>query len=193
MLMVDKIKKWLELFAAQLHEKKTYLSELDSAIGDGDHGNNMARGADFLLKSLDQSGDTSAVFKNAAMALLSKVGGASGPLYGSALLALSKKAGETDDRSEWIAAGAEAIAHRGKSEAGDKTMLDVWLPVQKALADGTLTHEKIDAFVAETKSLKAKKGRASYLGDRSIGHIDPGAQSSGYLFHTFLEAGADHA
>lgn len=191
--MADTIRTWLELFAEKLQEKKTYLSELDSAIGDGDHGNNMARGAEFLLKDLDQSAEAPARFKKAAMTLLSKVGGASGPLYGSALLGISKKAGETDDRSEWIAAGAEAIAHRGKSEAGDKTMLDVWLPVQKALAENTLTHEKIDAFVESSKELKAKKGRASYLGDRSVGHIDPGAQSSGYLFHALLEAGADHA
>ncbi|WP_353947988.1 dihydroxyacetone kinase subunit DhaL [Sporolactobacillus sp. Y61] len=191
--MDQAVKKWLELFADKLHENKVYLSELDTAIGDGDHGNNMARGADFLLKSLNPADDIPTIFKKAAMALISKVGGASGPLYGSALLAISKKAAETDDRTTWVAAGAKAIAHRGKSEAGDKTMLDVWLPVQKALAEDALTHEKIDAIVEQTKDLKARKGRASYLGDRSIGHIDPGAQSSGYLFHAFLEAGADHA
>ncbi len=128
-----------------------------------------------------------AVLKQTAMALISKVGGASGPLYGSAFMAMAKKAKETRDLSVLIEAGLEGIKHRGKADVGDKTMIDMWQPVATALKEGTFSQATIDQALLDVKPLKAKKGRASYVGDRSIGALDPGAVSSGYLFEALIE------
>lgn len=187
----DNVLKWLELFAEKIIENKDYLSDLDTAIGDGDHGTNMARGVTEVMKALeDKKPETvTDIFKLTAMTLISKVGGASGPLYGSAFMGMTKTSMTTDDLVEILSSGLADIQKRGKAVSGEKTMIDIWVPVIEALKNGELTAEKIKTFAEATKDLKATKGRASYLGERSIGHIDPGAVSSAYLFETMLEAG----
>jgi dihydroxyacetone kinase-like protein len=192
MLTAETATDWLHLFAEKINENKAYLSELDSAVGDGDHGSNMARGVAAMEEKLAAGGFATVqdVLKTAAMALLGKVGGASGPLYGSALIAMAKQAGENEqDVAAIVKAGLEGIQKRGKAEKGEKTMVDVWIPACEALASGSLTKEAIQSAVEATKEMKATKGRASYLGERSIGHLDPGAVSSGYLFEALLEGG----
>ncbi|SMQ86720.1 dihydroxyacetone kinase DhaL subunit [Bacillus sp. OV166] len=190
MLTVENATNWLINFAKKVNEQKEFLTELDSAIGDGDHGSNMARGTKAMEDKLVEGGFTTVqdVFKTASMLLLSKVGGASGPLYGSALMGMAKQAG--NDEKDLVAilnAGLEGIQKRGKAEPGEKTMVDVWAPVIHALESGKLNKETIQEAVNQTKDMKATKGRASYLGDRSIGHMDPGATSSGYYFEALLE------
>ena len=193
-ITVKELQAWLADFAAEIKAKKDYLSELDTPIGDGDHGNNMARGMKAYEESLAQQkpATISDTFKVLAMALISKVGGASGPLYGSAFMNLTK---ETKDITEitsqaqlgnLMAQGLNGIQLRGKAEVGDKTMVDVWSPVVAALKEENLTVEKITDAKEATKDLVAKKGRASYLGERAIGHIDPGAASSALLFETLV-------
>ncbi|MED4942744.1 dihydroxyacetone kinase subunit DhaL [Heyndrickxia coagulans] len=192
MLTAETATDWLHRFAEKINENKAYLSELDSAVGDGDHGSNMARGVAAMEEKLAAGGFATVqdVLKTAAMALLGKVGGASGPLYGSALIAMAKQAGENEqDVAAIVKAGLEGIQKRGKAEKGEKTMVDVWIPACEALASGSLTKEAIQSAVEATKEMKATKGRASYLGERSIGHLDPGAVSSGYLFEALLEGG----
>ncbi|MED4344037.1 dihydroxyacetone kinase subunit DhaL [Heyndrickxia coagulans] len=192
MLTAETATDWLHRFAEKINENKAYLSELDSAVGDGDHGSNMARGVAAMEEKLAAGGFATVqdVLKTAAMALLGKVGGASGPLYGSALIAMAKQAGENEqDVAAMVKAGLEGIQKRGKAEKGEKTMVDVWMPACEALASGSLTKEAIQSAVEATKEMKATKGRASYLGERSIGHLDPGAVSSGYLFEALLEGG----
>lgn len=193
MLTVDSVTKWMNLFIEQLLENKTYLSELDTAIGDGDHGNNLARGANALKEKLDGN-DYDAItdlFKDIGMVLVSKVGGASGPLYGSAFISMAKITKDNDqlELAAVLEAGLEGIQKRGKAEAGEKTMVDEWIPVVEAVKNHSLTNDLIEESVEKTKPMKATKGRASYLGDRSIDHIDPGAMSSSYLFKTMVEAG----
>lgn len=183
---------WLMDFSDRVIQNKQLLSDLDQAIGDGDHGINMARGLTELQKTLAEKEPTSVkdAFKTAGMTILSKVGGASGPLYGSAFLAMSKATeSETLTEAEFIEAleaGLAGIEHRGKSHAGEKTMIDVWEPVIHALRQDELTGDVIEAALQKTKDLKATKGRAAYLGDRSIGHLDPGAYSSALLFQALL-------
>ncbi|SDC35338.1 dihydroxyacetone kinase DhaL subunit [Pelagirhabdus alkalitolerans] len=190
MLTVENTKAWLLRFAEKVEANKAHLSDLDSVIGDGDHGNNMARGIKAMQEALEskEASDPADVLKNASMALLSKIGGASGPLYGSAFLDMSKQAKEdASDVSAIFRAGLSGIQKRGKAEPGEKTMVDVWHPVIKALESGELTTDTITDAVEATKPLKATKGRASYLGERSIGELDPGAVSSSYLFEAWLE------
>lgn len=192
MLTVEKTIIWLNLFEQKVGEKKAYLSELDQAIGDGDHGANMARGTSAMKTALEQKAyDTvQDVFKAAGMALLSKIGGASGPLYGSAFIGMAKQSGEgSADVSAILEEGLLGIQKRGKAQAGDKTMVDVWLPAVDAVKNKKLTRRQVEEWVKATGPMKAKKGRASYLGDRSIGHIDPGAVSSGLLFEAMIEGG----
>lgn len=184
--------QWLQDFSDRVIQNKQLLSDLDQAIGDGDHGINMARGLTELKKSLleKEPANVKETFKTAGMTILSKVGGASGPLYGSAFLAMSK-AIDTDTLTEnqlieALEAGLAGIEHRGKSHAGEKTMIDVWEPVVNALHQDELSSDVIEAALQKTKDLKATKGRAAYLGDRSIGHLDPGAYSSALLFHALL-------
>ncbi|MBC1513909.1 dihydroxyacetone kinase subunit DhaL [Listeria booriae] len=184
--------QWLQDFSDRVIQNKQLLSDLDQAIGDGDHGINMARGLTELQKALVEKEPASVkdTFKTAGMTILSKVGGASGPLYGSAFLAMSK-AIDTDTLTEIqlieaLEAGLAGIEHRGKSHAGEKTMIDVWEPVIHALRQDELTSDVIEASLQKTKDLKATKGRAAYLGDRSIGHLDPGAYSSALLFQALL-------
>ncbi|MBF2600773.1 dihydroxyacetone kinase subunit L [Listeria seeligeri] len=185
--------RWLNDFGERVQENKQLLSDLDQAIGDGDHGINMARGLSELKKTFadKEPTDLKDVFKTAGMTMVSKVGGASGPLYGTAFLNMSKAVeSETIDSvglTKVIEAGLEGIEKRGKSHAGEKTMIDVWEPVVHALHQEDLTDDVVDAALQKTKDLKATKGRASYLGERSIGHLDPGAYSSALLFHAMLQ------
>lgn len=190
MLTNAEVIKWMNVFQQKIHDNKEALSDYDDVIGDGDHGNNMNRGMDAVKEGLAKNNpdNLSDTFKSIAMDLLSKVGGASGPLYGTAFLKMSKLAKDENlDISDLIEVGAKGIADRGGTQAGDKTMLDVWLPVAGELHHSSLSEKKITGFVELTKNMQARKGRASYLGERSIGHIDPGAASSGLLFEALLE------
>ncbi|AQP54128.1 dihydroxyacetone kinase subunit L [Vagococcus penaei] len=191
MLNVEKTMQWLALFTEKVADNQTYLSDLDSAIGDGDHGANMARGTKEMLAALNekQPETVSDVFKLAAMTMISKVGGASGPLYGSAFMGMAKASATTDELTTILSAGVTEIEKRGKATRGEKTMLDVWIPVVEKLETGELVTSDIAELTEATKPMKATKGRASYLGERSVGHLDPGAVSSGYFFEAMLEAG----
>ena len=185
-------KKWMQLFNEKIQDQKAYLSDLDTPIGDGDHGGNMARGMAAAVESLAARDFASAaeVFQAVSMQLISKVGGASGPLYGSAFMGMAKAEKDGKDLLEVIQAGLDMIQKRGKAVPGEKTMVDVWSGIPVSLQSGDLTREKIGSLVEATKDLKATKGRASYVGERSIGHIDPGSASSGLLFEALLETEA---
>ncbi len=193
---VETITDWFDRFTQVINEHKQELSDLDTPIGDGDHGNNMARGVQAYqdAKAQKMPETIADVFKMMAMAMISKVGGASGPLYGSAFMAMAQASKDkktitsTEELAQILEAGAQGIQKRGKAEREDKTMLDVWVPCVADLNEQQLTLEKITEYVEHTKDLVAKKGRASYLGERAIGHIDPGAKSSGLFFATLLEA-----
>ena len=161
------------------------LTALDQAIGDGDHGINMKRGLAAVMADIDTIAAQAlpGALKAAGMHMVMKVGGASGPLYGTLFMGLGKELTEAPTRAEVVAAfGAaiEAVKARGKAQAGDKTMLDVLIPVQAAAAEGadTATLRRVAAQAAEaTIGMQAKRGRASFLGERSVGHMDPGARS----------------
>jgi dihydroxyacetone kinase-like protein len=185
---------------ATITEHAEELTALDSAIGDGDHGINMKRGFDAIAAEADAIAAKPAgeALKAAGMKLVMTVGGASGPLYGTLLMTLGKELGDGNDYAAFAAAfarAADAVAARGKSERGQKTMLDVLYPVSEALAAGKPAGD-VAAIAAEaaeaTKPLKALRGRASFLGERSIGHVDPGARSTALLVGAvadYLEAG----
>lgn len=187
-LTVDNLNDWMDSFAQKIADNKQYLSDLDTPIGDSDHGFNMDRGMQAVKEKLaaTKPADLPSAFKTIAMALISSVGGASGPLYGTAFLEMAKKSAETDDISELLDAALKGIQMRGGAKPGDKTMVDVWNALLPDVKAGNLSQEKIDQAVETTKDMVAKKGRASYLGERSKGHVDPGSQSSGYLFSTLL-------
>jgi phosphoenolpyruvate---glycerone phosphotransferase subunit DhaL len=165
------------------------LSALDAAIGDSDHGHNMKRGFEAVLQELDalSAMDLPDLLKAVGTKLVMKVGGASGPLYGTLFLALGKALPAEPSRDDVAAAFASAIAAvraRGKSDAGQKTMLDVLIPSYEAFSSGgdLATVKKVAALAAEvTAPMRATRGRASFLGERSIGHVDPGARSSSLM------------
>lgn len=182
-------KKWMLLFNEKIQANKDYLSELDTPIGDGDHGGNMARGMAAVVENLEGKdfANSAEVFQVVSMQLLSKVGGASGPLYGSAFMGIMKAEKEGTSLVDAVQAGLDMIQKRGKASVGEKTMVDVWAGVVEAIRREELTKETIRALVESTKDMKATKGRASYVGERSIGHIDPGSYSSGLLFEALLE------
>ena len=181
------------------------LTELDRAIGDGDHGANLRRGFD-AVATLGPELDAMPVGKalhKAGMTLVMKVGGAAGPLYGSLLMGIGKSLSEEpcseepsrSDLADALQAGVDAVRQRGRSDTGDKTMLDVLVPVCEALRDGVTrsmeTSRLLDSLAAtagrgleSTRALQARKGRASFLGERSIGHLDPGARSSQLIVET---------
>ncbi|SFQ03148.1 dihydroxyacetone kinase subunit DhaL [Salibacterium halotolerans] len=198
-LTTNVMKYWLVTADEKMQTHKEYLSELDQAIGDGDHGHNMARGFQVAAENAKESTeeDIGALMKAAAMTLISKVGGASGPLYGTAFLKASDKwKGKTslskDEFAEGLEAAVEGIKTRGKAEAGSKTMLDVWTPVLDYVQHHDIAAPDVSAKAKEsmeqTESMKAEKGRASYYGEESISHIDPGAYSSYLLFEALAEA-----
>lgn len=190
MSMIEKVSKWIELFGQKVTQNKETLNKLDTAIGDGDHGSNLTRGAAAIQEKAEETtyDNLSKLFQDVGMTLVSKVGGASGPLYGSAFIEMAKKAKETEDIGELLEAGLNGIQKRGKAEVGEKTMVDEWAPVIDHIQSGSFTDEIIQESLESTKDMKATKGRASYLGERSIGHIDPGAQSSAYFFEALLES-----
>jgi phosphoenolpyruvate---glycerone phosphotransferase subunit DhaL len=196
------VREWLHAYAAAVAERRTELTQLDTAIGDGDHGTNLDRGMRKAVEKLDaQSGDDiGALLKAVGMALVSSVGGAAGPLYGTLFLQLgSASAGREElDLDGWTAAldaGVKGVQSRGKAQPEDKTMVDALLPAVEALraaaADGATLGDALrrsaDAAaegMRATIPLEARKGRASYLGPRSVGHQDPGATSSTLLLET---------
>lgn len=189
---------WLRRVASETRRREPELTALDGPIGDSDHGFNLARGFAAVAEKLDPlPPDPAGVFKLAAMTLLSTVGGASGPLFATIFLKLAEKAaGKTElnlnDWRECLRAGLEGLAQRGKAEPGDKTMLDALAPAVEALAgaSGSLADaldasaQAAEAGMRATAGMTARKGRASYLGERSVGHQDPGATS----LHLMLEA-----
>lgn len=189
-LTKELLAEWISRFYEKIQNNKGHLSDLDAAIGDGDHGNNMARGMQAVTESLEknETADTTQSLKLIAMALISKVGGASGPLYGTAFLEMAKASNDTKDLGELLQKALSGIEKRGGAQPNDKTMVDVWNKVVSKADDSSLTNADIEAAVESTKDMVAKKGRASYLGERSVGHLDPGAVSSGYLFEALLEA-----
>ncbi|MFI5890219.1 dihydroxyacetone kinase subunit DhaL [Actinoplanes sp. NPDC051513] len=186
---------WIREFARLVGEHKQMLTELDSAIGDADHGANMDRGMTAVVTVLQNEGPSrpSEIFKRTGMTLVSTVGGASGPLYGTAFLRMSATAGDAEqldgaDVAKLFRAALEGVAARGKAVPGDKTMIDALSPaveaLEEAVASGQPLGEALDAAVraaeegrAATIPMVARKGRASYLGERSAGHQDPGATS----------------
>jgi dihydroxyacetone kinase-like protein len=199
-LTVDDLTGWLRAFARLVAEHRAELTDLDAAIGDADHGDNMNRGMVAVASGL--SGVTvAALVKRAGMTLVSSVGGASGPLYGTFFLRFATEAGELDelDLSRFAAAmraGLDGLMARGKAGPGDKTMIDALAPAVEALehhrddprsvaleAARRAADEGRDATVA----MLARKGRASYLGERSIGHQDPGATSAALLIQAAAE------
>lgn len=187
------IQKWMRDFNETIEAQKDYLTLLDQPIGDSDHGHNLSRGMSAVMESFEKTPPQQAsdAFRLIAMALISKVGGASGPLYGTAFMEMSKAAKENEESSDLdlFTAAFEGIKKRGQSDVGQKTMLDAWAPFLDALKDDQLDEGFLsDLAERTTKDLLATKGRASYLGERSIGHIDPGAQSSQYLFEAYLKA-----
>ena len=187
-LTVDTLTTWMSKFAEKVETNKQFLSDLDTPIGDGDHGFNMDRGMKaFEEKLATKPADVTSGFKIIAMALISTVGGASGPLYGTAFLEMAKKSTTTNDIGELLDAALAGIEMRGGAKPGDKTMVDVWNALVPDVKNGILTENRITEAVAATKDMIARKGRASYLGERSKGHVDPGSQSSGYLFEALLE------
>ena len=205
----DDVQAWVEAFAAVVAERKEELTRLDSAIGDADHGINMDRGMRAVLAKLDglAGDDIGNLLKTVGMTLVSTVGGAGGPLYGTLFLQLGiKSSGKSelspDDWADALEAAVAGVQTRGKAEPGDKTMIDALVPARDALtaavAEGAPLHDALrrSADAAEegmraTIPLVARKGRASYLGERSAGHQDPGATSSHLLLRTAADTWAD--
>jgi phosphoenolpyruvate---glycerone phosphotransferase subunit DhaL len=198
----ERVVDFVRAFAGVIAENKDHLTELDSAIGDADHGINMNRGMQAALGKLDgiSSDDVGNLFKIVGMTLVSTVGGAGGPLYGTLFLQMGmptagKPELSPEDWAEALSKGVEGVVMRGKAEIGDKTMVDALIPgrdaLRAALEEGASFDEalKRSADAAEegmkaTIPLVARKGRASYLGERSAGHQDPGATSSYLLLRT---------
>jgi dihydroxyacetone kinase-like protein len=198
----DSTLAWMSAFAEEMSQHRQELVRLDTAIGDGDHGTNMNRGMQKALEKLQASepADPGAVLKTVAMTLISSVGGAAGPLYGTLFLQIGNAiAGEAEVDLAGFAAGwrkaLEGVQARGKAQLGDKTMVDALAPAVEALEQASDLAGGLKAAVqaAEqgmqaTTPLVARKGRASYLGERSADHQDPGATSTFYLFKSAAEA-----
>ena len=190
---------WVREFARVVGENARLLTDLDAAIGDADHGINMDRGMTAVVAALDEAApaDMSALCKQVGMTLVKSIGGASGPLYGTFFLRMATAMGSVDsvdapDFAKALRAGVEGVVQRGRAEAGDKTMFDSLAPaldaLDAALASGSgLAAALADATIAAekgrdaTEPMVARKGRASYLGQRSVGHVDPGATSAAML------------
>lgn len=206
MVSKEQIVQWLQAFAAVIEQNKDYLTELDAAIGDADHGINMSRGFKKVMSQLPSVADKDigTILKTVSMTLISSIGGASGPLYGTLFLRAStavtgKQQLTEDDMVVLLQAGLDGVIQRGKAQMGDKTMLDVLSPavatLQQATSEGKSALEAMQQTVAaaeqgmkDTIPMLAKKGRASYLGERSVGHQDPGATSAYLLLKSLLAA-----
>jgi dihydroxyacetone kinase-like protein len=205
MVSKEQIIQWIQAIALVLEQNKNYLTELDAAIGDADHGINMNRGFQKVISQLPSVADKDigSILKTVSMTLISSVGGASGPLYGTMFLRASTAvAGKSElsdeDLVALLQAAVDGIIQRGKANLGDKTMLDALSPAsdafKQAVANGASTQEALQQAVTaaeegmkNTIPLVAKKGRASYLGDRSANHQDPGATSAYLILKTLLE------
>ncbi len=201
-----KLVEILQATAKRIEAEKAFLTELDNEIGDGDHGINLARGFAAVEKKLPELADKDigAILKGVGMALVSSVGGASGPLYGTAYMkAGAAMKGKTELTPDDLAAAFDAaiggVQMRGKAHEGEKTMLDAQMPASKAYKDALAAGKDVKAAlkasveaarkgVEYTKTILATKGRASYLGERSIGHQDPGATSSLMILEEFEKA-----
>ncbi len=201
----EQIVAWLKKTAEVLNENKEYLTELDSPIGDADHGINMDRGFKKVMEKLPTvtNKDIGNILKTTGMTLLSSVGGASGPLYGTfymrgGMAVMAKEELSNEDLYKMLQAGVDGVVQRGRAVPEDKTMIDAWTPAMNALktaveaGDDTVTALEKSVAAAErgmkdTIPMQARKGRASYLGERSIGHQDPGATSSYLILNALLE------
>lgn len=204
MLDTDFFRRWLALAAAAVDREADRLTELDSAIGDADHGSNLRRGFAAVTAALDAEPPATpgAVLVLAGRQLISSVGGASGPLYGTLLRRTGKELGDAPEAgpgrlAEALRAGVAAVAQLGGAAAGDKTMLDALEPAVAALGDTTgsfaAARDAAEAGALATVPLRARKGRASYLGERSVGHQDPGATSSALLIAALAQAAEEKA
>ena len=197
--------RWMRLTREAVAANREYLIDLDRQIGDGDHGENLDRGFAKVVEILEDepAGSVQDVLKVVAKTLMSTVGGAAGPLYGTAFLRAAKAASEESLSAQGVAAvvaaALEGIQARGKADRGEKTMVDAWAPAMDAAkASAEAGGEALDVLkaaaaaaaegAAATEALKATKGRASYLGERSIGHLDPGAISSSIILAKAVEA-----
>jgi len=206
MLTSAQVIEWIEQTAAVMAENREFLTQLDAAIGDADHGNNMDRGYKAALQQLSTDDDVGAILKSVAMALISKVGGAAGPLYGTMFLqaanSLNGKAALSEEDVELLLErSVDGIKMRGRAEQGEKTILDSLIPAyesfREARQNGTDMAGCLDAAtdaaekgMEATIPLIAKKGRASYLGERSVGHQDPGATSTYLIIKTLRDVAA---
>jgi dihydroxyacetone kinase-like protein len=193
MLTIDRMKQALRDAQVGIEEQKDTLTDLDRAIGDGDHGINMSRGFDAVSTILDEDYDSlGALSKKVGMTLMSKVGGAAGPLYGSAFVKMAIKFGDATEADfgllkEALQEGSNSIKARGKSEVGQKTMVDVWDPFLEQVQQGEDYKQKLDELVQKTEDMVATKGRASYFGENSRGTVDPGALSSSILLAAIMK------
>ncbi len=196
---------WLKRYAEVIEEQKEYLTQLDAAIGDADHGINMSRGFGAVMSQLPgvEDKDIGTILKKVGMVLVSTVGGAGGPLYGTLFMRMGMAVGNketlsAEDVVKMFEAALEGVKQRGKAEPGDKTMVDALTPAVEALRQAVEAGEDLPTALAKaaaaaeegmkaTIPLVARKGRASYLGERSAGHQDPGATSSYLLFKTAAE------
>ncbi|MEH1903341.1 MAG: dihydroxyacetone kinase subunit DhaL [Nostoc sp.] len=204
MVTQAQILQWLQAYAIEIEQNKAYLTELDAAIGDADHGINMDRGFKKVSTQLPTFADKDIgnIFKAVSMSLISSIGGASGPLYGTWFLRAStavtfKQELTAQDVLELLQAGLDGVLQRGKAQLGDKTMVDVLSPsvaaFGQAVGESKGTLEAMQQAVAaaqrglqETIPMQAKKGRASYLGERSVGHQDPGGTSAYLMLKSLL-------
>lgn len=205
MLTSDMLLTMIKNIGEAIKENKEYLTDLDTAIGDSDHGINMSKGFTAVLSKLDgmEGKDCGTILKTVAMTLISTVGGASGPLYGTAFLKASSVVNgkiyiDRQDTIQMLYEAIQGIKSRGKADKGDKTMLDALIPAYEVLKESIengeeiiIAFEKAENAAREgaeyTKTIIAKKGRASYLGERSIGHQDPGATSSLIIIRTITD------
>ncbi|MFD8586911.1 dihydroxyacetone kinase subunit DhaL [Streptomyces californicus] len=195
MLDTDFFRRWMTAAAASLDREADHLTDLDSAIGDADHGSNLQRGFAAVKAVLEKDAPATpgALLALAGRQLISTVGGASGPLYGTLLRRTGKALGDEaevtqEQFAQAFAAGVAAVGQLGGAQAGDKTMLDALLPAAEALTlsfDGAADAARAGAEA--TVPMRARKGRASYLGERSIGHQDPGATSAALLVDALAE------
>ncbi|PMB28857.1 dihydroxyacetone kinase subunit DhaL [Fischerella thermalis] len=205
MVTKEQILQWLQTFAIVVEENKDYLTELDAAIGDADHGINMERGFKKVVTQLPTvtDKDIASILKMVSMTLISTVGGASGPLYGTLFLRASAVVADKQELSDQdmlaiLQAGLDGVVGRGKAQLGDKTMVDALSPAVTVFGQAVAAGENIlsamqkavaaaEKGMQDTTPMQAKKGRASYLGERSVGHQDPGATSVYLMLQSLLD------
>lgn len=199
MLDADFFRRWMTATAASVDREAERLTALDSPIGDADHGSNLLRGFAAVTAALEKEDPATpgAILTLAGRQLISTVGGASGPLYGTLLRRTGKALGDAGEVSESefgeaLRAGVDAVRALGGAAPGDKTMVDALVPAVDALGDGfAAARAAAEEGAVATTPLQARKGRASYLGERSIGHQDPGATSSALLIASLMEASGE--